>query len=120
MLSPNSASLLTGARGLYTDPERKEWIGISGDDWDDEIGYKPRFAALTNHRGTPIALFDFESKDFEKPTALRLWNGNQFTTKSELARLVCKPATTRRRNFEIISSKVVEKIWPAALKESYK
>lgn len=120
MLSRSAESRLPNARGLFTDPDRREWLGISPEDWDDEIGYAPRFGVLTNHRGAPIALFDFEARDFELPKKLRLWDGSRFTTKSELARLVCKEATTRRKNFEIVSAKLVEKIWPGALKESYR
>jgi hypothetical protein len=119
LLSLSAEARLTNSKGLFTDPDRPEWIGMSGDDWDDEIAYSPRFAVLRNHRGFPIALFDFESELFERPKNLRLWDGKTFTNQSGLARLVCKESTVKRKNFEIVSSSLVSKIWPAALKKSF-
>lgn len=119
LLSPSAEARLTNSKGLFTDPDRPELIGISGDDWDDEIAYRPRFAVLRNHRGFPIALFDFESELFDEPKNLRLWDGKTFTNQSELARLVCKESTVKRKNFEIVSSSLVATIWPAALKKSF-
>ena len=118
-LSQAAEAKLMNARGLFTDADRPEWLGISEDDWDDEIAYSPRFAVLRNHRGAPLALFDFESRRFEEPRNLRLWDGKNFTTESELAMLLCKESTLKRKNFEIVSSKLVAKIWPAALKGSF-
>ncbi len=119
-ISKTSEEKLTGAKDRFTNPENPQWIGISGDDWEDEIAYHPRFAVLTNHRGWPLALIDFESERFGQPKNLRLWDGKSFTDRSKLARFVCKESTVQRRNFEIISTTLVQKIWPMALKGNFR
>ena len=109
---------LMNTRTMFTDADRPEWLGISADDWDDEIAYNPRFGVLRNHRGSPLVLFDFESERFGAPRNLRIWDGTAFTNESDLAKLLCKESTLKRKNFELVSSRLVAKIWPKALKES--
>lgn len=109
---------LMNSRAMFTDADRPEWLGISADDWDDEIAYNPRFGVLRNHRGSPLVLFDFESERFGAPRNLRIWDGSAFTTETDLAQLLCKESTLKRKNFEIVSSRLVAKIWPKALKKS--
>lgn len=106
---------LTSAKRRFTDPSRKEYLKINADDWDDEIGYLPRFAALTNHRGHPLVLFRVDVHLFGEPENLKIWNGKRFTTAGELAKRLCSARTTKRNNFELISSHLVQRIWPSSL-----
>ena len=111
---------LTSAKRRFTDPGRKEYLKISVDDWDDEIGYLPRFAALTNHRGHPLVLFRVDVRFFGEPENLKIWNGKRFTNAGELAQKLCSARTTKRKNFELISSHLVQRIWPSSLENENK
>jgi hypothetical protein len=111
---------LGDAKHIFTDAKRKDYLGISADDWDDEIGYLPRFAALTNHRGYPMVLFQADVPLFGSAEKLRIWNGKQFTTAGDLARTLCSPEIVNRTEFQLISSHLVEKLWPSALSSEHR
>jgi len=111
---------LGNAKHIFTDAKRKDYLGINADDWDDEIGYLPRFAALTNHRGYPMVLFQVDVPLFGSPEKLRIWNGKQFTTAGDLAKILCSPEIVNRPEFQLISSHLVEKLWPNALSSEHR
>ncbi len=111
---------LASAKRRFTDPSRKEYLKITADDWDDEIGYLPNYAALNNHRGQPLVLFKVDVHLFGEPENLRIWNGKRFTTAGQLAKKLCSERTAKRKNFELISSHLVQSIWPSALEKEQK
>ena len=111
---------LWSAKQIFTESKRKDYLGINADDWDDEIGYLPRFAALTNHRGYPMVLFQVDVPLFGSAENLRIWNGKQFTTAGELAKTLCSPEIVNRAEFQLISSHLVEKLWPSALSSEHR
>jgi hypothetical protein len=115
-LETKDAGQLSSAKAHFTNPKNKDYLRITNDDWDDEIGYLPRYAALTNHRGYPLLLLKVEVQLFGEPENLRIWNGERFTKAGFLAKVICSEKTAKQSNFELLSAHVVEKIWPMALK----
>jgi hypothetical protein len=119
-LDASEVKRLASSRIRFTDPQHSNYLQISEDDWDDEIGYLPRFAALTNHRGYPLALFRVDVHLFGDPENLRIWNGEKFTKAGSLAKRLCSEETSKRNNFQLISGHLVQQIWPEALKNQTK
>ncbi|MFY8026327.1 MAG: hypothetical protein ACOVMF_00135 [Aquiluna sp.] len=119
-LDSDSKGGLGRVKKIFTDPKRKDYLGISGDDWDDEIGYLPRFAVLTNHRGFPLVLYKVEVPLFGEPENLKIWNGKQFVNDGELATALCSGEVVQRPEFQLVSSHLVEKFWPGALKGEFR
>jgi len=119
-LEPSDLKRLLSARHHFTNPEYRDYLRITTDDWDDEIGYLPRFAVLTNHRGYPTVLFRVDVHLFGEPENLRIWNGQRFTRSGPLGERICSAVTVKRKNFQLVTGHLVQKIWPSALRNQKK
>jgi hypothetical protein len=119
-LEAKEINRLMSAKDRFTNPELSDYLKITADDWDDEIGYLPKFAALTNHRGYPTVLFRVDVHLFGEPENLRIWNGQKFTRSGTLGARICSDVTARRKNFQLVSGHLVQKVWPEALNNQRK